>query len=259
MTLGAMTGQPKASSRRGSAAERWRAFLDTLPPGGCELDVSILFADVRGSTALAERLTPTAFSQLMRGFYRLASDVVGTFDGSIDRLVGDGVVALFIPGVAGPEHARRAIDAAHALLVALDRDADGSPRPPVGIGVHTGIAWLGPVPRFDGRVDFTALGDAVNVTAHLCEAAGPGEVAISEQAFRAAGRFHPAPPPRPVQLKRRRTRVAARFCGVPNSPGGTQSCFGAGDGSSKSLRYSPYPSASSFSTGMKRSAAELMQ
>jgi len=257
MTLApATTGRPEVLAARGTVADRWGAFLRSLPPGGCELEVSILFADVRGSTALAERLTPTAFSHLMRRFYQLAGGVVARFDGSVDRLVGDGVVALFLPGIAGPLHAGRAIDAAHALLAAVARDTGGHP---VGVGVHTGIAWLGPVPRLDGRVDFTALGDAVNVTAHLCSAAGAGEIAISEEAVRAAGRVHPAPAPRAVRLKRRRARVAARFCGAPARAASSQSCFGAADGVSKSFRYSPYPSSSSFSSGMKRSDAELMQ
>src|SRR5262249_33921329 len=116
MTLApATTGRPEVLAARGTVADRWGAFLRSLPPGGCELEVSILFADVRGSTALAERLTPTAFSHLMRRFYQLAGGVVARFDGSVDRLVGDGVVALFLPGIAGPLHAGRAIDAAHAL------------------------------------------------------------------------------------------------------------------------------------------------
>src|SRR5262245_40008080 len=257
MTFAPVTmGRPEASSVRGSVADRWGAFLRALPPGGCELEVSILFADVRGSTALAERLTPTAFSHLVRRFYQLAGDVVARFDGSVDRLVGDGVVALFLPGLAGPRHAGHAIDAAHALLAAVASD---TPQPPVGVGVHTGIVWLGPVPRLDGRVDFTALGDAVNVTALLCSAAGAGEVGISEEALRAAGRAHPAPAPQPVRLKRRRGRVAARFWGAPPRTASSQSCFGAAVGVSKSLRYSPYPSSSSFSSGMNRSAEELMQ
>ena len=109
----------------------------------------------------------------MCGFYRLAGDVVGRSGGVIEKLVGDGVVALFIPGVTGPDHARRAIEAAHALL-----GADGARRGrhtcgrPVGVAVHTGRVWLGQVPGPYGRRDVTALGDPVNVAAHLCAAAG---------------------------------------------------------------------------------------
>jgi adenylate cyclase len=238
--------------------QRWKAFQRDLPAGGCELEASILFADVRGSTALAERLSPTAFGELMCSFYRLAGDVVGRAGGVIEKVVGDGVVALFIPGITGPDHARRAIEAAHALLGAIERDADGSPRPPVGVAVHTGRVWLGQVPGPYGRRDVTALGDPVNVAAHLCAAAAAGELAISERAARAAGRVDAGQAAWRIRLKCRQAPVTARFYAIAPAPSG-QSGFGAPAGDSKSLRYSPYPSASSLSTGTKRSAAELMQ
>jgi len=242
--------------RRVSTEDRWEAFQRALPPRGCELEVSILFADTRGSTALAERLSPTAFSELMRGFYSLAGQAIADHGGVVEKLVGDGVVALFIPGVAGSDHARRAIDAAHALLGAMDRDADGTPRPPAGVAVHTGRVWLGVIPGPHGRRDLTALGDAVNVAAHLCAAAAPGEVAVSEASSRASGQAVAVETSRLLRLKRRRAPIAARFY-VPRRS--RQSLFRAPVVGSKSLRYSPYPSSSSFSTGMNRSAAELMQ
>ncbi len=221
-----------------------------VPPGGTEVAATILFADVRGSTALAERLTPTEYSGLLRSFYEVATRVIHAHGGTVDKFLGDGVVALFLPQVAGVAHAREAIDAAHALLTALDRDADGRPLPPVGVGVHTGRVWLGPVPGPHGRSDVTALGDAVNVAAHLCSAAAAGQVVVSGRALRRAGG---AAATAPVLLKRRRAPVAARIC-VPG-----QSCCCAPARDSNSFRYSPYPSASSLSTGMKRNAAELMQ
>jgi adenylate cyclase len=227
--------------------------LHALPAGGCELEVSILFADVRGSTALGERLTPTAFSEVMRRFYGIATDVLGRFGGTVDRMLGDGVVAVFLPGLAGSDHARRAIDAAHALVAATA----GSGLP-TGVAVHTGVAWLGMIARPHGPSDFTALGDTVNVTAHLCAAADAGEVVVSEPASRAAGRAPSAPGARHLRLKRRRTPVAAHVC-APRGRAAGHSCFCDVAGASNSFRYSPYPSASSLSTGMKRSAAELMQ
>jgi adenylate cyclase len=253
-----MAATPVAPCRssRTRTEDRWEAFQRDLPAAGCELELSILFADVRGSTALAERLSPTAFSQLMRGFYRLAGEAIADHGGVVEKLVGDGVVALFIPGVAGSDHARRAIDAAYTLLGAIDRDPDSNPRPPAGVAVHTGRVWLGVIPGPYGRRDVTALGDAVNVAAHLCAAAAPGEVAVSEASSEAAGQAGAAETPRPLRLKRRQAPVAARFC-APR--GKRQSCLCVPDTGSKSFRYSPYPSSSSFSTGMNRSAAELMQ
>ena len=145
---------------------------EKLPPGGAEADIAVLFADVRGSTALAERLTATAFSDVMRGFYARATGIVERFDGTMDKFIGDGVVALFL-GDDAVDHARRAIDAAHALVTSLDGEREARPWPPVAVGVHTGTAWLGLIPGPHGTDDLTALGDSVNVAAHLCAAGAP--------------------------------------------------------------------------------------
>jgi adenylate cyclase len=148
-------------------------------PGGAEVEISMLFADVRGSTALAEQMGPTEFSRLMNRFFDRANRVVIDSDGLVDKLVGDQVVALYVPAV-GPDHARKAIEAARDLLRATAELL------PVGAGIHTGIAYVGAVGSDSTVADFTALGDAVNVTARLASLAGPGEALISESAYAAA-------------------------------------------------------------------------
>jgi len=218
--------------RRGrAAAPLCRRCLRTVAPG-CEREVSILFADVRGSTALAERLTATAFSDAMRGFYARATGIVERFDGTMDKFIGDGVVALFL-GDDAVDHTRRAIDAAHALVASMDGDREARPWPPVAVGVHTGTAWLGLIPGPHGTDDLTALGDSVNVAAHLCAAASAGEVAISSETWNAAG-VPQTIASRSLRLKRRRRPIAARFSGAL-----AQSCLAVGDGESESLRYLP--------------------
>jgi len=154
-------------------------------PGGSEVEISLLFADVRGSTALGERMAPGAFSGLMARFYGTAARVVDRWDGLIDKFIGDEVVALFVPGFAGPEHARRAIAAAQDILRETSND-HGEPWIPVGAAVHTGVAFVGTVGEGDAS-DFTALGDAVNTAARLASEAGPGEILVSSAATAAAG------------------------------------------------------------------------
>ena len=107
-------------------------------PGGAEIDISILFADVRGSTGLAERLGAQRFRQLIQAFYRLSASAVERQDGIVDKFLGDGVMALFIPVLTGELHASRAIASGQALLAAT---ADWIP---IGAGVNTGIALWGP-------------------------------------------------------------------------------------------------------------------
>ena len=157
-------------------------------PGGAEIVLTMLFADVRGSTALAEQMSPLAFSQLMNRFYTVATDVLVRTDAMVDRLVGDEVVGLYIPGMAGQEHPRKAIEAAQNLLTRTGhRDLKG-PWLPVGIGVHTGLAFVGVMGGGDDNpTDFTALGDNVNIAAHLASKARLGEILISDAAYTAAG------------------------------------------------------------------------
>jgi adenylate cyclase len=153
-------------------------------PGGAEIELSLLFADVRGSTGLAERMSARDFSKLISRFYGTAASVVDEWNGLVDKFVGDEVVALFIPGFAGEEHARRAIEAGRELL--RETGNDGSdPWVPVGAGVHTGIAFVGRVGEGDA-CDFTAVGDAVNTTARLASAAGRGELLVSRAAAETA-------------------------------------------------------------------------
>jgi adenylate cyclase len=154
-------------------------------PGGAEIDVSVLFADVRGSTAMAEQMPPEEFSRLLARFYGAAADVVDRWDGIVDKFLGDGAVALFIPGFAGADHAAKAIAAAHGV-VEQTGNADSEPWIPVGVGVHTGRSYVGSVGEGDAR-DFTALGDTVNTAARLTDLAGAGEILISADAASAAG------------------------------------------------------------------------
>lgn len=156
---------------------------------GAEIPVSLLFADVRGSTAIGERLSPKEFHAFLYQFYKLAFDTVMVHEGLLDKFVGDEVVALFFGGVTGPRHAAAAIAAGERLLERCGR-ADASPMGPipVGAGVHTGEAYVGTSGPAGAPVDdFTALGDVVNSTARLASAAAAGELLVSDDAIQAAG------------------------------------------------------------------------
>jgi adenylate cyclase len=149
-------------------------------PGGAEVELSLMFADVRGSTSLAEKMQPHEFSRLISRFYGTAARVVDEWDGLVDKFVGDETVALFVPGFAGEDHAARAVQAARALIHETGNDS-AEPWVPIGIGVHTGVAYVGRVGEGDA-CDFTAVGDAVNTTARLASSAGAGEVLVSKAA-----------------------------------------------------------------------------
>jgi adenylate cyclase len=158
--------------------------------GGAEIAVSVLFADVRGSTGLAERTSTAGFRALIQQFYAIAARAIDQHDGYIDKFLGDGVMALFIPVLAGENHAGRAVEAAIDVLEMSRRPDLVAGGVEIGVGVHTGTAFVGVV-GVGERLDFTALGDTVNVAARLGALAGRGELVVSRAAWERAGRGAP--------------------------------------------------------------------
>jgi adenylate cyclase len=153
--------------------------------GGAEIDCTILFADIRGSTAMAEEMTATDFRERLDRFYATASTVVMDHDGGIDKFVGDEVMALFYPLLSGFGHVARAIETADALLRATGHADPSGPWLPLGAGIHTGIAWVGAVGD-ETHTELTAVGDTVNTAARLAAAAVAGEILVSSDAAKAA-------------------------------------------------------------------------
>jgi adenylate cyclase len=151
-------------------------------PGGAEVEMAMLFADIRGSTALSETMTPTEFSRLINRFYTRATKLIVDEDGLIEKLAGDAVAAFWGAGFAGPEYVARTIEVARQMSSVMAREGI-----PVGIGVHAGVAYFGAVGTEDGVTDFAALGDEVNLAARIASQAAAGEVVVSRAALEAAG------------------------------------------------------------------------
>jgi adenylate cyclase len=167
--------------------------------GGAEIEVTMLFADIRGSTTLAESMSPTEFRHLLDRFYTVATSVVFEYEGTVDKFVGDELVAMFMPLVSGDEHARQGVEAAKALLRATGHADPGGPWVPVGAGVNTATTWYGTVGQ-GTHVELTAVGDAMNTTARLASAAEAGEILVTRAAATAAG-LDPTLESRQIELK----------------------------------------------------------
>ena len=174
--LGPWPGNPKYCRGCFGAMYRDRA--------GAEIECSLLFADVRDSTALAERMRPSEYRALLDRFYAAAFEVLIAHDAFVDKFVGDEVIGIFVPVMSDGLHARDALEAGVELL-GVTGHADGDPWVPIGIGVNTGVAYVGAVGT-DEHVEFTALGDVVNVTARLSAAAAAGELLATSSALQAA-------------------------------------------------------------------------
>jgi len=151
-------------------------------PGGAEVEMSMLFADVRGSTALSETMSPTEFSQLINRFYTAATKIIIDEDGLVEKLAGDSVAAFWGAGFAGPDYVGRTIKVAQNLQKAMERQNIS-----IGIGVHSGVAYFGAMGAADGLTEISAIGDEVNLAARLASKAAVGEIIVSERALQAAG------------------------------------------------------------------------
>jgi adenylate cyclase len=152
---------------------------------GAEIEISFLFADVRRSSDLARRIGTMEFTRLMQRFYAVASEVLIGDDAIVEKFVGDEVVGFFLPLLTGPQHAAAAVRAAEHLLIATGHGDEAGPWLPPGAGVHTGTVFVGVVSS-GATTEFTALGDAINVAAHLAAQAGPGEILVTAAAATAA-------------------------------------------------------------------------
>ena len=158
--------------------------FEKAPMGGFEMEVGVLFADVRGFTALAERQAPDELAGLLNRFYATAVDVLCEH-AIIDKLVGDQVMALYLPQVFPGEPADHMLADARALLAAAGYE-DGQPWVELGVGLDFGPAYVGNVGAGDVK-DFTAIGDVVNTAARLQAAAAGGEILCSQRVSRRAG------------------------------------------------------------------------
>ena len=150
--------------------------------GGTEVELSLLFADIRGSTSMAEQKGTREYMQFIQRFFKTASRILIERDALVNRLIGDQAIGLFVPGFAGKQHASAAIEAALEILRATGHTDPDGPWAPLGIGIHTGIAYVGSVGSKDGVREIAVLGNSANLTARLSSQAAEGELLISEEA-----------------------------------------------------------------------------
>jgi len=178
-------------------------------PGGTELEVSILFADIRGSTPLAERMQNREFTELIQRFYEAGIRALYANSAFIEKFAGDGLSAFFTPSLAGSNHALTAIKAAKEILRVTGHGKGKTPWIPVGIGVNTGVAYVGSINAERGRTDITMLGDVVNTTARLGSLSEAGEVLVGQRAMEMSGLSMEDHGSRSVSLKGKEEPVTA--------------------------------------------------
>jgi adenylate cyclase len=193
-------------------AARIASSPDAVKLGGEKRQVAVLFSDIRGFTALSETMTPEEIATLLSEYFSEMVECVFRNNGTLDKFIGDAVMAQWGAPIGEPDDADRAMRAAIEMMNALDElnarwRRDGRPELSIGIGLNFGEAFAGNIGS-ERRLEFTVIGDTVNTASRLCSAADGGEILLSEE-FRAALR---EPPPleerTPIELKGKSQRTA---------------------------------------------------
>ncbi len=150
--------------------------------GGLKKPLSVLFTDIRGFTSLSEGLEPEEVITLLNDFFGEMVDIIFEYGGTLDKFIGDAIMANWGAPVARPDDAERALAAAIDMqneLVSMNRRKQpGEPQVKIGIGINYGEAFVGNIGSHR-RLEYTAIGDTVNTASHLCSMAGPGEILVS--------------------------------------------------------------------------------
>jgi adenylate cyclase len=170
-----------------NVAERIARERGTIGLGGDRRTVAVLFSDIRGFTPIAEAMRPEAVAQLLTEYFTEMVDVVFEHGGTLDKFIGDALLAVWGAPLAGPDDADRAIAAALAMrrrLVDLNRrwESAGRPRLAMGVGISAGEVFAGYMGS-ERRLEYSVIGDPVNVAARLSREAGPGEILVDEAAL----------------------------------------------------------------------------
>lgn len=168
---------------------------DSFRLGGANQVVTVMFADIRGFTAISEHENPEKIVRMLNRYFSAMSEIIFEHGGTLDKYIGDGLMAIFGAPNATPRDAFNAVSAAIEMqrsVAELNQlfAAEGFPQISVGIGLHTGEATIGYIGS-ERRSEYTAIGDTVNLASRLESIAGGGQILISEATATASGSSFP--------------------------------------------------------------------
>jgi len=180
---------------------------DSFRLGGVNQKITLLFADIRGFTSLSEKENPEKIVGLLNKYFTAMSEILFAYGGTLDKYIGDGLMAIFGAPTASPEDAKNALKTAVAMQKRIGRlneelTAEGFNRVEIGIGLHTGIATIGYIGS-EQRSEYTAIGDTVNLAARLEQNARGGQILISEATAAECENLATFIPQEPLTVKNR--------------------------------------------------------
>ena len=192
-----------------SIVDRALTQPEALRPGGTRREISVLFADIRGYTSWSEDSSPEEVIETLNHYLSLAAEVVLGWNGTLDKFLGDGLMAIFNAPDDQPDHVHRAADAALALLRAANEvNAIHGHKLSYSVGVNVGEAVVGYLGT-DRAMNYTAIGDTVNLAKRLQEYAAPGQILVEETVIKKLGSLAQAKPLGEIKLKGRKKQAFA--------------------------------------------------
>ena len=186
-------------------AARIASSPDAVKLGGDKRRVAVMFSDIRGFTALSETMNPDTMATLLTEYFTEMVECVFRHGGTLDKFIGDSVMAQWGAPIGEHDDCDRAMSAAMDMMTELERlnarwKTEGRPLLQIGIGLNVGDVFAGNIGS-DRRLEYTVIGDPVNVSSRLCGAAGPGEILLSEPFRASLGSPPPMEPLPPMELK----------------------------------------------------------
>ena len=200
-------------------AARIASSPDAVKLGGEKRQVAVLFSDIRGFTALSETMTPEEIATLLSEYFTEMVECVFRNNGTLDKFIGDAVMAQWGAPIGEPDDADRAMRAALEMMTALEElnarwRREGRPQLSIGIGLNFGEAFAGNIGS-ERRLEFTVIGDTVNTASRLCSAADGGEILLSEDFRRALREPPPLDERAPIELKGKSQRISLYCVATP--------------------------------------------
>jgi adenylate cyclase len=206
----------------------------SVEKGGVSCDMTVMFADIRGFTAMSAERTAVQVVEMLNEYFELMVEIVFKYEGTLDKFVGDAIMAVWGAPVAHPDDPIRAVKTAMEMQQVLEdlnrnRTARGQPSIHMGVGINTGEGVAGYMGSTK-KMEYTVIGNTVNVASRLCSKAAPGEIIVSEMNYKRLGGAFPGEPLPPAQVKgiakplttyRIPYESASRPANPPGRPGAT--------------------------------------
>ena len=160
---------------------------NSLELGGAQNEVCVLFCDIRGFTSLSEKMKPSEVVYLLNNYFEAMIDVVFTYNGTLDKIIGDELMVLYGVPIKGDNDSQNAVNTAMEMFKSLEKfnsrmSEENLPKLKIGIGINYGKVVSGNIGS-EKQMNYTVIGDAVNLAARLCSHAKSGQIVISESVY----------------------------------------------------------------------------